>query len=89
MEVADRMTGRCRWGDILLKGTPNRHCEVSKGGILIRLEAGKIIVQNQTARERIVQPSGSEMGLSGPRASLILADALGPTLITMESLDAA
>lgn len=89
MEVTDRMTCRCCWGDILLKGTPNRHCEISKGGIIIRLEAGKIIVQNLTAWERIVQPSASEMGLGGPLASLILTDALGSTLIITESLGAA
>jgi hypothetical protein len=59
---------------------------MSKGGITIRLEASKIIVQNLTIQERIVQPSDSEMGLAGPLAFLMRADMFGPILSSSETL---
>lgn len=86
MKDTNRMTWRYHWGAILFKVTPNRHCEISKGGIAVRLEAGKIIVQNRTIWKRIVQLSDSEMGLGGPLVSLMPTDVLGPTLITSEIL---
>lgn len=66
MEDADRKPQRWRWGDIPFNVIPQKDSvHFPRGGITIGLEAGRIIVQNLTMQERVLQPSDLGMGLSG------------------------